>query len=118
MIDHQETLRRLALSDERFAEAVLRIGLDTVEAAHLDQKTHALVRLGAAFAVDAAPTSYHSCVDMAIVAGASVDEIVATLITIAPVVGLSRVVSAAPEIALALGCDGDPPLEPRSAEME
>ena len=92
MTDYQETLRRLALSDERFAESVLQIGLDTVEAAHLDRKTHALVRLGAALAIDSAPSSYQSNVDVAVLAGATVDEIVGTLITIAPIVGLARVV--------------------------
>src|SRR5690348_4289019 len=99
MTDYRETLCRLALSDERFAESVLWIGLDTAAAAHLDPKTHALVRLGAALAVDAAPSSYRSNVDVAVLAGASVDEIVGTLITIAPIVGLARVVSAAPELA-------------------
>ena len=79
----------------------------------LDKKTHALVRLGAAFAIDAAPSSYQSTIDLALAAGASVDEIVGTLIAVAPTVGLARVVSAAPELALALGYDLEAAFEER-----
>ena len=41
----------------------------------------------------------------------SIDEIVGTLIAVAPTIGLRRVVSAAPELALALGYDVDAALE-------
>ena len=58
MADYKETLRRLALNDERFVESVLGIGHDTVAVSRLDPKTHALVRLGASLAIDAAPSSY------------------------------------------------------------
>jgi hypothetical protein len=59
MADYKETLRRLALSDESFVDSVLGMGHDTVDASRLDPKTHALVRLGASLAIDAAraPTS-------------------------------------------------------------
>jgi 4-carboxymuconolactone decarboxylase len=105
MTGYKETLRSLALSDEDFVESVLGMGHDTVEVSGLDQRTHALVRLGAALAVDAAPSSYQSTIDVALAAGATIDEIVGTLIAVAPTVGLARVVSAAPELALALGYD-------------
>ena len=109
--DHKEILRRLALSDERFIETELGIGLDTVEVSRLDAKTHALVRLAAALAIDAAPSSYQSAVEPALAAGAGIDEIVGTLIAVAPTVGMVRVVSAAPELALALGYDVDAAFE-------
>ena len=105
MAAYKETLRSLALNDESFLESVLGMGHDTVEVSRLDKKTHALVRLGAAFAIDAAPSSYQSTIDLALAAGAQVDEIVGTLIAVAPTVGTARVVSAAPELALALGYD-------------
>ena len=105
MAAYEETLRSLALNDEAFLESVLGMGGDTVEVSRLDKKTHALVRLGAAFAIDAAPSSYQSTIDLALAAGAQVDEIVGTLIAVAPTVGIARVVSAAPELALALGYD-------------
>ena len=57
MAAYEETLRSLALNDEDFLESVLGMGHDTVEVSRLDKKTHALVRLGAAFAIDAAPSS-------------------------------------------------------------
>jgi alkylhydroperoxidase/carboxymuconolactone decarboxylase family protein YurZ len=116
MADYKETLRRLALSDERFMEAELKMGLDTVQVSGLDPKTHALVRLAAALAIDAAPSSYQSAVEPALAAGASIDEIVGTLIAVAPTIGLARVVSAAPELALALGYDVDHAIERRDGD--
>jgi hypothetical protein len=111
VIGYEETLRRLALHDERFMESVLGIGQDTVEVSHLDAKTHALLRLAASLAIDAAPSSYQSVVDQALAAGASYDEVVGSLIAVAPTVGLARVVSAAPELGLALGYDVEAALE-------
>jgi alkylhydroperoxidase/carboxymuconolactone decarboxylase family protein YurZ len=94
------------------------MGRDTVPASELDPKTHALVRLAAALAIDAAPSSYQSNVEVALASGASIDEIVGTLIAVAPTVGLARVVSAAPELALALGYDVDAALETPNGEEE
>lgn len=104
------TLRSLALNDEGFV-ASLGMRNDTVELSNLDPKTHALVRVGALVAIDAAPSSYQATIDLALAAGASVDEIVGTLIAVAPTVGVARVVSAAPELALALGYDLDAAFE-------
>ena len=115
MAEYKETLRRLALNDETYVAAVLGMGRDTVEDSQLDEKTHALARLSAALAIDAAPISYQSSVELALAAGATVDEIVGCLIAVAPVVGLARVVSAAPELALALGYDVDAALETRDS---
>jgi alkylhydroperoxidase/carboxymuconolactone decarboxylase family protein YurZ len=118
MAGYKETLRRLALSDESFVDSVLGMGHDTVDASRLDPKTHALVRLGASLAIDAAPSSYQANIEVALAAGANIDEIVGTLIAVAPTVGLARVVSAAPELALALGYDVDAALERRSGDAE
>ena len=46
------------------------------------------------------------------------DEIVGTLIAVAPTVGIARVVSAAPELALALGYDVEAAFEGRSEDVE
>ena len=108
---YEDTLRRLALNDEQFVASVLGMGHDTIEASNLDPKTHALLRLAASLAVDAAQSSYQSVVESALAAGATVDEIVGSLIAVADTVGLARVVSAAPELALALGYDVDAALE-------
>jgi alkylhydroperoxidase/carboxymuconolactone decarboxylase family protein YurZ len=111
MTDYEDRLRSLALNDERFVHSVLGIDLDTVEVSQLDGKTHALVRLGALLAADAAPSSYQAEVESALASGASVDQVVGTIIAVAPVVGLARIVSAAPELALALGYDVEAALE-------
>ena len=116
MAAYKDTLRSLALNDEQFVDSVLGMGHDTVDASCLDPKTHALLRPAASLAVDAAPSSYQSIVEMAQAAGASVDEVVGSLIAVAPIVGLARVVSAAPELALALGYDVDAALEARGEE--
>lgn len=118
MAQYKETLRRLALHDEAFVDSVLGMGGDTLEASHLDPKTHAVARLAASLAIDAAPSSYQSNIEVALAAGASVDEIVGTLIAVTPIVGVTRAVSAAPELALALGYDVDAALEVPSASWD
>ena len=111
MSEYQERLRSIALSDDRFVASVLGMGQDTIEISRLNAKTHALVRLAALLAVGAAQSSYNESVERALASGASLDEIVGLLIAIAPTVGLGRVVSAAPELGLALGYDVDAALE-------
>ena len=118
MAEYKENLRRLALNDEHFVESVLGMGRNTVDVSRLDEKTHALVRLAASLAMDAALSSYQSTVEMALAAGASFDEIVGTLIAVAPTVGLPRAVSAAPELALAMGYDVDAAFETRSRDAD
>jgi alkylhydroperoxidase/carboxymuconolactone decarboxylase family protein YurZ len=107
-VDYTDLLRRLSLHDERVAAAVLGReapppGLDP----KLDPKTLALVRLAALVAVGGAVPSYGAQTDAAVDAGATVDEIVEVLLAVTPVVGLPRVVAAAPRMALALGHDVD-----------
>jgi len=106
-----DRLRKLALNDEQFMESILGVGRANVDVSNLDQKTHALVRLGASLAIKAAGSSYQAKVEMALAAGASVDEIVGTLIAVTPDVGLVHAVTTAPELALALGYDVDAAFE-------
>src|SRR5215212_10533768 len=117
MFEYQERLLSLALSDDCFVGSVLGMGHDTVVTSRLDPKTHALVRLAALLALDASQSSYNASVEVALASGASFDEIVGILIAMAPAVGLARVVSAAPELALALGYDVDAALE-ATTELE
>ena len=111
MAKHEDALRSMTLNDERFIEKVLSMQLGNIDASGLDPKTHALVRLGALVALDAAPASYQWNASMALASGATVDEIVGVLIAVAPTVGLARIVSAAPEVAVAIGYDIDAALE-------
>jgi alkylhydroperoxidase/carboxymuconolactone decarboxylase family protein YurZ len=104
-------LTRLALNDEVFVECLLEQGTVRPRASALDGRTSALVRLGALLALDAAPASYSSQVAMALASGATEDEIVEVLVAVTPSIGAARAVSAAPELALALGFDVDVMLE-------
>ena len=69
------------------------------------------MRVAATIALDAAPASFQHAVALALAAGATREEIVATLEAVTPVTGTSRVVSSAPKIALALGYDVEEALE-------
>jgi 4-carboxymuconolactone decarboxylase len=109
--DYKLTLRRLALRDDRFIDALLSEEHANVTLAGIDPQAHALLRIAALIAVDAAPPSYMSAVEAGLQAGASRDEMVGTLIAVIPIVGVARVVSAAPNLALALGYDVSEALE-------
>ncbi|SRR5690606_34795535 len=78
---------------------------------HLDDKTRALVALGAAVAVDSPRSMVRLFTDAAIAAGAGIDEVLGVLLAIAPMVGTARIVTATPKVALALGYDIDAALE-------
>lgn len=116
--ESKETLRRFALNDERYVASVAGMGHANLEASGLDQKTHALVRLGALLAIEATVSSYQPNIAMALAAGASVDEIIGTLVAIAPDVGMVRAVAAAPELALALGYDVSAAFESPDEDVE
>jgi 4-carboxymuconolactone decarboxylase len=103
--DYKLTLRRLALRDDLFIDGVLAEERASPVLSGLDPRSHALVRLATLIAVDAAPPSYMSAVSAGLDAGLSMEEIVGTLIAVMPVVGVARVVSAAPKLGLALGYD-------------
>ena len=104
---HEESLRRLVLHDERCIQSMLGIHLNNNEAAGLEPKTQALVRLGGLVAMGAAPGSFQWAAEAALDAGATAEDVVGTLTSVAPICGLARVISATPEVALAIGCDID-----------
>ena len=101
----QETLRRLAMIDEGFVEDQAGLGLGLAGIAALDAKTAALLQLGASVALGSPEVCLEWSTGRALAAGASDDEIADVLLVIAPVAGLGRVVSAAPDVAGALGYD-------------
>jgi alkylhydroperoxidase/carboxymuconolactone decarboxylase family protein YurZ len=77
----------------------------------LDPKTRALVCLAAYVALGASDDVYDGAVETAITSGASPDEIIGVLYAVAPAVGAARVVSAAPQLASAMGYDIDRAIE-------
>ena len=105
MLDYKTTLRKLALRDDRYIDALLAHEKSSAAESGLDPRIRALVQLGALVAVDAAPPSYMSVAEEAIDAGATYEDLVGSLIVVMPVVGVPRVVSAAPNLGLALGYD-------------
>jgi alkylhydroperoxidase/carboxymuconolactone decarboxylase family protein YurZ len=115
LADHEETLRRLSIRDDAYVESMIANERANVAASGLDSKTHSLVRLGALVASDAAPPSYMAAIEAARGSGASTTEIVGTLVAVMPAVGVTRVVSAAPKLALALGYDVAAALETHDA---
>ena len=71
----------------------------------LDPKTAALVRVGALAAIGSPEVCLEWSASRALAAGATEAEITGVLLAIAPVIGLGRVVGAAPGVADALGYD-------------
>ena len=69
------------------------------------------MRVAATVAIDAALASFQHAVALALAAGATSDEIVASLEAVTPVTGAARVVQCAPKVGLALGYDVDAALE-------
>ncbi len=110
-VKFNEVLRRLAIVDEGFAgdEAGLRLGLP--EARALEPRTAALVRVGALAAIGAPEVCLEWSASQALAAGATEDEITGVLLAIGPVIGLGRIVGAAPGVAGAFGYDIDAALE-------
>lgn len=108
---HEWTLTRLALNDDDLIAELTESDEANLDASGLDPRAHALVRIGALLALDAAPASYASVVRLAERAGVSPSEIVGVLVAVAPSIGIARTVSAAPELALAVGFDVDDVIE-------
>jgi 4-carboxymuconolactone decarboxylase len=110
MDEYKEHLRRLAVHDDALLEALAVKG-SSFATTVIDEKTEALMRVAATVAADAAPSSFQRAVALALAAGATSDEIVATLEAVTPVAGAARVVLCAPKVALALGYDVEEALE-------
>jgi alkylhydroperoxidase/carboxymuconolactone decarboxylase family protein YurZ len=77
----------------------------------LDDRTRALVRLGALVATGGEGRLYCESISDALAAGATHDDVVDVLVAVAPIVGLARVVSATTLVARGLGIDVDRTLE-------
>jgi 4-carboxymuconolactone decarboxylase len=101
--EEERLLRRLALNDEESIGMVLTRSAESGEGGALVPKAALLVQLGALLALGAATASLKAAVRSATAAGATESEIVGVLIAIAPALGLARVVSIAPRLALAIG---------------
>ena len=71
MEDFETILRQIAIRDDRYIETILTPDATQPCPSGLDLRTHALARLGALIALDAAPPSYMEAIDSATAAGAT-----------------------------------------------
>jgi hypothetical protein len=110
MITSEEALRRLTIGDPAYLRAVM--ASDPRQPPHaLDARGAALLRLGATLSAGGAGPMLQQRVDEAVGAGLDFDEIVESLLLLAPSIGLQQVVAVAPNLARALGYDIDAALE-------
>jgi LuxR family transcriptional regulator, maltose regulon positive regulatory protein len=107
MRDHEQTLRRLALNDEKLVASMLAQNDGAIGGGCRDPQTLALVRLAALIASTGTSGSYQSVIDDALAAGAPIEDVVSVLIAVAPTIGSARLVAAAPLLARAVGFEVD-----------
>jgi len=110
MTTSEEVLRRLTIGDPAYCRAVMSTDL-WEPPRELDARSAALLRLGGLITLGAAGPMWQQRVGEALDAGLSFDEIVGSLLVLAPSIGLERVVAVAPNLAVALGYDVDSALE-------
>lgn len=102
--EHRQLLRRLTLSEEA-ALADVMAGRIPADGSLLDDKTRALVRLAGLIALDARASSLHASIDAAFATGAADEEILEAVLSVAPIVGSSRISSALPRVGRAMERD-------------
>lgn len=101
--DTKDILGALSRGDPDLLTTGLEVRAQWKDRSGLDNRSYALVKLAALIALDAPPASYVWQVGNALAEGATPEDIVGVLIAIAPQVGGPKLVSAAPEIMVALG---------------
>jgi alkylhydroperoxidase/carboxymuconolactone decarboxylase family protein YurZ len=123
----QELLRRLTDGEEDSIRAVLALRPEPIGSAGrlpaaLPPRIRMLVCLAALVAVDASTPTMRWAVELASAAGVGDDELVDVLMIVGADVGIPRVISAAPRLALAIGYDIEAPGAavqlPRSPALE
>jgi 4-carboxymuconolactone decarboxylase len=87
-------------------EQLAAMNLDTLGNSGLDEHTYHLVRLAALVASDAAPVSYLVNMGPAADAGVTLEQAQGVMVAISPIVGSTRIASAAGKILRAYGVAG------------
>jgi alkylhydroperoxidase/carboxymuconolactone decarboxylase family protein YurZ len=109
--DYEEALRRLTLGDEEFVVGVVAGGvIGRAQGARLfghvlDARTRRLATLAAVIAAGGSPTAIDAAVSAAFGAGASKEDVVDVLLSIALALGSARLVGCAPHVAAAIEYD-------------
>jgi len=101
--DTHQTLSGISAGDMSVIETAVGLRDANREGSGLDGRTFALVKIAALIALDAPPSSYAWQIANALEEGVTPEDIVGVLRAVAPQVGGPRVISAAPEIMVALG---------------
>lgn len=104
-----EMLRTLLKNDSTIDGPLRTIQLANIAESQLDPRTHALVRIAALATLGASPVSYAWQVQFAEESGVAPEEMLGVLVALTPTIGMVRVVSAAAEIAYAMGLEEDLP---------
>jgi AhpD family alkylhydroperoxidase len=112
----EETLRKLAIFHKGFVEAGLGPGV--TDTPSLDARTVGLLQVAASVATGSSAVCLQWSAARALAAGATKDEITDVLLAIVSVTGLGRVVTAAPEVATALGYDIELALEEPDGQLQ
>ncbi len=99
----QQKLAGIAAGDGNFIETAVGLREVALEATGLDAHTFALVKIAALMALDAPPASYAWQIANALEEGVTPEDIVGTLIAVAPQIGGPRTIAAAAEVTLSLG---------------
>ncbi|MEU5893261.1 carboxymuconolactone decarboxylase family protein [Streptomyces sp. NPDC047461] len=90
-------------SDTPVLDILAAMTVDSIERCGLAPDTLILTRIAALAASDAPPVSYAAHLGPAVRTGLSVEQLQDVLVAIAPIVGTARVMTAAGNIATALG---------------
>ncbi len=101
--DPNETLQMLGEGDMSVVDTLMRMTEVSVEESGLEPETFMLVRIAALATLDAPPASWLINLRVGGEAGIIPEQVVGTLIAIAPAIGTVRIVSAAGNIVRALG---------------
>ena len=96
---YEEQLKEIAGGELEGLDILANMHEGNFEASGLDAKTWQLVRIAALATLDAAPLSWRTHLALAEELGLSAEDIIGTLVAIAPVVGTARIVSAAGTIS-------------------
>ena len=117
MTTSEEVLRRLTIADPSYLRALAPAELDG-SLQRLDARSVALLELGGLITSGAAGPIWQQCVARARSVGLGLDEVVGSLLALAPTIGFGRVVAAAPHLARALGYDIDSALHGYQGDEE
>jgi alkylhydroperoxidase/carboxymuconolactone decarboxylase family protein YurZ len=84
-------------------DLLVRMTKDSIEVSGLDPETLMLVRIAALVAVDAPPASYLMNIGVAAEVGVEAEQVRDVFAAVAPIVGTTKIASAAGKIVRALG---------------